>query len=282
MVKEDLAKVELYGCMAALRDVRGKCIKMNDTIVKVHSSLQRVLEEMCAVIHRQYSNMCPPAVPEAEYDASTLRPEAEKALIEMCKWFGEGSLPHISEMGVLNVSTGTGKITVLGDEVVGSGTAFRTEVQAENIILLEPVVFQKSGDTTKKSFALAVTAVLSQTRLKIASFVAEAVADHVTFVIAKGSKAKAPETLGFMNNAAVVPKQSPRSAQHLFEWDLQTQRMDMIQLREAEAQNQQLQRLKKQVDFELLTVLERPLVRMCFQAWRSQVKIRKKTVSLLW
>ena len=34
VVKEDLAKVELYGCMAALRDVRAKCVKMNDCIIK--------------------------------------------------------------------------------------------------------------------------------------------------------------------------------------------------------------------------------------------------------
>ena len=51
----------------------------------------------------------------------------------MCKWFGEGSLPHIVGMGSLRVSTGTGKVTVLGDEVVGSGTAFRTEVQVGDI-----------------------------------------------------------------------------------------------------------------------------------------------------
>lgn len=35
VVKEDLAKVELYGCMAALRDVRAKCVKMNECIMKV-------------------------------------------------------------------------------------------------------------------------------------------------------------------------------------------------------------------------------------------------------
>ena len=34
VVKEDLAKVELYGCMAALKDVRAKCVKMNECIIK--------------------------------------------------------------------------------------------------------------------------------------------------------------------------------------------------------------------------------------------------------
>ena len=34
VVKEDLAKVELYGCMAALKDVRAKCVKMNECILK--------------------------------------------------------------------------------------------------------------------------------------------------------------------------------------------------------------------------------------------------------
>lgn len=159
VVKEDLAKVELYGCMAALRDVRAKCIRMNDCILKVHVSLQRVLEEMRAVIHRCYDkdtfgNIAAAPTITGEYDASTLRPEAEKALIEMCKWFGEGSLPHILGMGHLHVSTGTGKITISGDEVVGSGTAFRTEVQVGNILLVEATVVQESGDSCKKTFAL--------------------------------------------------------------------------------------------------------------------------------
>ena len=294
VVKEDLAKVELYGCMAALRDVRAKCIRMNECIMKVHVSLQRVLEEMCAVIHRQYQKevlgnmtVAPASTNLAEYDASALRPEAEKALIEMCKWFGEGSLPHILGMGHLHVSTGTGKITILGDEIVGSGTAFRTEVQIGDILLVEAMVIQKSGDASKKTFALAVALVLSQARLKVAASVADAVPENVTFVIARGSSSELQDqtvaVAQFTGTTAVVPKQmSPRSAQHLFEWDLQTQRRDVVNLRDAEAQHGLLQQLKKEIDFELLTVLERPLLRMCLQAWKSQIKIRQKTVSLLW
>ena len=53
VTKEDLAKVELYGCTVALREVRAKCLKMNECILNIHMSLQLVLEEMCAVIHRK-------------------------------------------------------------------------------------------------------------------------------------------------------------------------------------------------------------------------------------
>lgn len=291
VVKEDLAKVELYGCMAALRDVRAKCVKMNECIMKVHVSMQRVLEEMCAVIHRRYQKEMlgsSPVPNPTDYDASNLCPEAEQALIEMCKWFGEGSLPHIVGMGSLRVSTGTGKVTVLGDEVVGSGTAFRTEVQVGDIILIEPMVVQKSGDAAaKKTLALAVAVVLSQSRLKIAGFMlSEAVPDYVTFVIARAGSPQEeaePARAPFSGTTASVPKHmSPRSAQHLFEWDLQTQRRDVVNLREAEAENLRLQKLKKEADAELEMVLQRPLMIMCLQAWKSQIKPRQKTVSLLW
>ncbi|CAJ1370260.1 unnamed protein product [Effrenium voratum] len=288
VVKEDLAKVELYGCTAALRDVRAKCVKMNQCIMSIHASLQRVLEDMSAVIHRKYV-MDPDVDTQqfgAEYDASTLRPQAEKALFEMCKWSGEGSLPHILDMGTVSVTAGTGKISISGDEVVGSGTAFRTEVQVGDIIVVEPFVVQKSGDSaSKKTLAVAVAAVLSQSRLKIATFVAELLPDDMIFVVSRSSEAVGAAQGHSMNagTTAVAPKQmSPRSAQHLFEWDLQTQRRDIVNLREAEAQHMYLQSLKREADFELLTVLERPLLRICFQAWKSQLKLRQKTVSLLW
>ena len=110
----------------------------------MHLSMQRVLEEMCSVVHRWYQKEMlgspDKVLNPSDYDASNLRPEAEAAVIEMCSWFGEGSLPHIQEMGSLRVSPGTGKVTVLGDEVVGSGTAFRTEVQVGDIILIEPML----------------------------------------------------------------------------------------------------------------------------------------------
>jgi len=259
--------------------------------MEVHVSMQRVLEEMCAVIHRRYQKEMlgsSPAPNPTDYDASNLCPEAEQALIEMCKWFGEGSLPHIVGMGSLRVSTGTGKVTVLGDEVVGSGTAFRTEVQVGDIILIEPMVVQKSGDAAaKKTLALAVAVVLSQSRLKIAGFMlSEAVPDYVTFVIARAGSPQEeaePARAPFSGTTASVPKHmSPRSAQHLFEWDLQTQRRDVVNLREAEAENLRLQKLKKEADAELEMVLQRPLMIMCLQAWKSQIKPRQKTVSLLW
>ncbi len=252
--------------------------------------MQRVLEEMCSVVHRRYQKEMlgsPDKVHNpSDYDASNLRPEAEAALIEMCRWFGEGSLPHILEMGSLRVSPGTGKVTVLGDEVVGSGTAFRTEVQVGDIILIEPMVVQKSGDAAaKKTLALSVAVVLSNVRLKIAGFMlAESVAEYVTFVIARGSDTSAPETQApFSGTTASVPKHmSPRSAQHLFEWDLQTQRRDVVNLRDAEQENLRLQGLKKEADAELAMVLQRPLLIMCVKAWKSQIKPRQKTVSLLW
>jgi len=290
VVKEDLAKVELYGCMAALKDVRAKCVKMNECIIKVHLSMQRVLEEMCSVVHRRYQKEMlgspDKVLNPSDYDASNLRPEAEAAVIEMCSWFGEGSLPHIQEMGSLRVSPGTGKVTVLGDEVVGSGTAFRTEVQVGDIILIEPMLVQKSGDAAaKKTLALSVAVVLSNVRVKIAGFLlAESVAEYVTFVIARGSDTSAPETQApFSGTTASVPKHmSPRSAQHLFEWDLQTQRRDVVNLQEAEKENLRLQTLKKEADAELAMVLQRPLLIMCVKAWKSQIKPRQKTVSLLW
>ena len=150
VTKEDLAKVELYGCTVALREVRAKCLKMNECILNIHMSLQLVLEDMCAVIHRKHqSNDDGHTVYEAmrvdgmEYDPSTLRPEAERAVMEMGKWSGEGSLPQILNMGTLFVSAGTGKIDVSGDEVVGFGTAFRAEVQVGDVIIVEPLVAQK-------------------------------------------------------------------------------------------------------------------------------------------
>lgn len=124
---------------------------------------------------------------------------------------------------------------------------------------------------------------LSQSKLKIAGFVADEVPKEVTFVIARSLGSQMPQEMAYTGTTVVVPKQmSPRSAQHLFEWDLQTQRRDVVNLRAAEEQHGMLQQLKKEVDFELLTVLERPLLRMCLQAWKSQIKIRQKTVSLLW
>lgn len=256
----------------------------------MHLSMQRVLEEMCSVVHRRYQKEMlgspDKVLNPSDYDASNLRPEAEAAVIEMCSWFGEGSLPHIQEMGSLRVSPGTGKVTVLGDEVVGSGTAFRTEVQVGDIILIEPMLVQKSGDAAaKKTLALSVAVVLSNVRVKIAGFLlAESVAEYVTFVIARGSDTSAPETQApFSGTTASVPKHmSPRSAQHLFEWDLQTQRRDVVNLQEAEKENLRLQTLKKEADAELAMVLQRPLLIMCVKAWKSQIKPRQKTVSLLW
>lgn len=293
VTKEDLAKVELYGCTVALREVRAKCLKMNECILNIHMSLQLVLEDMCAVIHRKHqSNDDGHTVYEAmrvdgmEYDPSTLRPEAERAVMEMGKWSGEGSLPQILNMGTLFVSAGTGKIDVSGDEVVGFGTAFRAEVQVGDVIIVEPLVAQKNGDSaSKKTFAMAVTVVLSQTRLKVATFVTDSLPDHMVFVVARFQKAvqMPPPSTPFSGMTAHEPKQlSPRSSQCWFEWDLKTQKRDMVNLQDAEAHHSYLKRLKKQAEFELLTVLERPLLRMCFQALKSQVRLRQKTVSLLW
>eukprot|EP00439_Symbiodinium_sp_Y106_P034641 s3031_g4.t1 len=293
VTKEDLAKVELYGCTVALREVRAKCLKMNECILNIHMSLQLVLEEMCAVIHRKnqsnddgQSASGVMHVDGMEYDPSTLRPEAERAVMEMGKWSGEGSLPQILNMGTLFVSAGTGKIDVSGDEVVGFGTAFRAEVQIGDIIIVEPLVAQKHGDfASKKTFAMAVTVVLSQTRLKVATFVTDSLPDHMVFVVARFQKVVQipPPNTPFSGMTAHEPKQlSPRSSQCWFEWDLKTQKRDMVNLQEAEAHHSYLKRLKKQAEFELLTVLERPLLRMCFQALKSQVRLRQKTVSLLW
>ena len=264
---------------------------MNKCILNIHMSLQLALEEMCSVIHRKCSaddvgHAGEIYVDGAEYDPSTLRPAAENAVIEMGKWSGEGSLPQIQDMGRLFVSAGTGKITIYGDEVVGFGTAFRAEVQVGDIIIVEPLVAQKNGDSaSKKTFALAVTVVLSQTRLKVATFVTDSLPDHMVFVIArfKPVRQMAQSSTPFSAMTASAPKQlSPRSSQRWFEWDIQTQKRDIVNLQEADAYHAYLRKLKKEAEFDLLTVLERPLLRMCFQALKSQVRLKQKTVSLLW
>jgi len=264
---------------------------MNECILNIHMSLQQVLEEMSAVIHRKtlhsgehWDTLRPD---DADYDASTLRPTAETAVMEMGKWSGEGSLPQILDAGNLFVSAGTGKVVVFGDEVTGYGTAFRTEVQVGDILTIEPLLVQKNVDfASKKTFALDVTVVLSQTRLKVGTFLTESLSEPIVFVIARAKnrslKIQFQNTLS-AGMAANAPKQiSPRSSQRWFEWDLHTQKRDIMNLRDAEAHNAYLKKLKKEAEFELLTVLERPLLRMCFQAMKSQVKQKQKTVSLLW
>eukprot|EP00440_Ansanella_granifera_P068252 gb/GFBE01074043.1/.p1 GENE.gb/GFBE01074043.1/~~gb/GFBE01074043.1/.p1 ORF type:complete len:1044 (+),score=231.64 gb/GFBE01074043.1/:2-3133(+) len=297
VTKEDLAKVELYGCTAALRDVRSKCAAMNEHVLRMHSSMNTVLEEMNSIIQRKSHSdfvmrekSTEAGAEKRAYDASALRPSAEKALYEMARWSGEGPLPQIEEMGQITVAAGTGRVTVLGDEVVGSETAFRTEVQVGDVLMIEPMMAQKGGvGQAKKTIALAVSIVLSQTRLKISMFIRESVPENLTYIIARSVREeKDVDPLQdihtqFASMAAAAPKQiSPRSSQNLFEWDLRTKKRDIVNIHEAEARHRHLLTVKKALEFELYSTLEWPVISLCFQAMKAQVKPKPKSVALIW
>eukprot|EP00931_Biecheleriopsis_adriatica_P038829 TRINITY_DN22207_c0_g1_i1.p1 TRINITY_DN22207_c0_g1~~TRINITY_DN22207_c0_g1_i1.p1 ORF type:complete len:1316 (-),score=258.04 TRINITY_DN22207_c0_g1_i1:241-4188(-) len=106
VTKEDLAKVELYGCTIALRDVREKVASMSENVLNIHIALQHVLEDMEHIINRKGSEKKDPLRNPAtlrkhvqhyarskadEYDASSLRAEAEHALYTLTQWPGEGN-----------------------------------------------------------------------------------------------------------------------------------------------------------------------------------------------
>jgi len=260
ILKEDLAKLDVFASSTALRHMRSKCLEVCHKLVLCHNKMEVPLQEMCCLIYRDdYDEKMSkkPVNTNISKDFFRLGPEAREALRRLAEWRGEGPLPTLKSMGRMNTMHGTGKLRNMGmdgfDEsstvLEGRSTQLRKEVDFGDIIILEQTSNAadkhedggEGGHTggDRKVVPLPVTAVLSDTMVKVRvdrnaeldknSF------EHF-FIVRNTAEEKHKSKAELAATLVQVPKAhfEPTVSQAVFEWDLSTKMKLRSKLEELE------------------------------------------------
>merc|ERR1740138_812062 len=52
ILKEDLAKLDVFASSTALRHMRGKCLEVSQKLIICHNKMEILIQEMCCLIYR--------------------------------------------------------------------------------------------------------------------------------------------------------------------------------------------------------------------------------------
>jgi len=260
ILKEDLAKLDVFASSTALRHMRAKCMEVCHKLVVCHNKMEILLQEMCCLIYRDdYDEKISkkPLNKNVSKDYFRLGADAKTALARLADWRGEGPLPTLKSMGRMNTLHGTGKLRNAGmdgfDEsstiLEGRSTQLRKEVDFGDIIIIEQTIGGgdgkgKDGDHghgERKVIPLPVTAVLSDTSVKVRVDrmveVDKAQFEHF-YVVRNTTEDKSKKKGDGAATLVQVPKAhfEPTVSQAVFEWDLTTKMKLRSKLEELEEQ----------------------------------------------
>lgn len=283
VIKEDLSKVEIFGCATALRDIRRACRHLNEKLMTCHRACQAVLVDMEATIHRkQYApnnrELCSTNQwVEGLADASSLSPEAERALEELGSYIDGGVMPRLKHTGKLKVRAGTGHISIVADEVQGAATNFRAEVNPGDIIIAEAVVSDRSsGHKITKSWAFTVATVVSNMLMTVTLEPLDSIPSSLEFKVVKSvAEKKASEVAEWQQHVSSLAMSqpamlSPRSSQSLFEWQVAGKRDNIVEVSVVEKEYMELQTQFERLEHELIFAVERELLATCFAILKNR------------
>jgi hypothetical protein len=266
ILKEDLAKLDVFASSTALRQMRGKCLEVCNKLTLCHHRMEVLLQEMCCLIYRddyeeKISNK--PINKRISNDFFRLSPEAKVALNRLADWRGEGPLPSLKSMGRMNTSHGTGKLRNAAAEgqfdensmmLEGRSTQLRREVDFGDIIIIEQSSGPEEGQGKedqqdrhhntgdRRVVPLPVTAVISDTLVKVRIDRMVEIDKHrfEHFYIVRNSadEHRKPGAREDVTTLVQVPKAhyEPTVSQAVFEWDLTTKMKLRSKLEELEEQ----------------------------------------------
>lgn len=293
VLKEDLAKVELYGFNCAMTDLLRLSDELKRKLVDVHFLTEKMLCQMSTVLlRRPYDAHYWQEAEKHEHEALnpqllTMKKEAEDALWDLGRWPGIGTLPEILSMGSLSVTAGTGKINVIGDkEITGNETFFRTEMKDDDHILY---AVEHQGNTIW--YCVFVDTIMGQDRLKYIGSDPVSSVWNVAFFIVKATPIEdnQSQTIADIGNAplarvvATIPKiQEPRSCQQVFEWDLATKHKILQDTKIEEMKFQALREKEGMLYNELLMLMSRTLMQKCFNALKENRRPLRNIVTMVW
>jgi len=242
ILKEDLAKLDVFASSSALRQMRSKCMEVSYKLATCHNRMEVLLQEMCALIYRDDFDeklIKKPINADVSKDYFRLERGALEALNRLAEYKGTGALPTIKAMGRLQTFHGTGKVRAKHQDgfddaniflLEGLHTQLRKEVDYGDIIIIEQTLggrgaVGKKKTTERKVIPLPVVAVLSDTLVKVKmDHMAEVdrIAYEHFFVARQTPDSNTNDYSG--TTLVQVPKNSfqPNVSQAVFEWDLQS------------------------------------------------------------
>lgn len=278
-LKEDITKLSIFAMTPLLHYVLKSCAHVSKAAESLHWKMDALLEQFAALIHRaNYEH--PPM--RHHYPAITqFTAKAQKAIEILQTWNGHGPLPAVKRLGKLEMREGTGQVQADAEIVIGVGTRFRQEVKPGDMIVVENHEFNGRALVVKTT-AIMIGSVVTQELMKVQTQaddknVSPGVKKLSKFKI---SKKKPTAELGYGANVhdngslfeIKTPDDcTPRTSQHLFEWELHTKKCAAKQVNDALDEHRHLSHEMIDLEQELQTVIDTSLKLHIFRGWCAAV-----------